>query len=141
MSKHSAAVLAGIAGRARKEGDTYRVLSKDGEREYRVTPDSCTCPARENYPGPCKHMEAVSLLCPPVPEERREPVIRRFIILRDGIWCDTYYAWTKEGLDKAERDRDLMQRMYPQFKYEVSCWQLPKIGYEKLPMPKREELP
>lgn len=55
----------GVINTARREGNHYFVPSSDGQRTYRVTPISCTCPSFEFRGQPCKHMQAVELLCPP----------------------------------------------------------------------------
>jgi len=60
--------LAAIAATARRDGDVFTVDSADGTKSYVVTPYSCSCGDwinRKSYLGePCKHMEAISLLCP-----------------------------------------------------------------------------
>jgi len=56
--------LMAIASAAEKDGETFLVKSSEGSRTYRVTPFGCTCPHWEHRGTPCKHMKAVSLLCP-----------------------------------------------------------------------------
>lgn len=54
-----------IARSAIREGDTFLVKSSDGRRTYRTTAISCTCPHWQYRGTPCRHMQGVSLLCPP----------------------------------------------------------------------------
>lgn len=62
------------SGRIRRERDVYIVRSKDGMREYVVTPFSCSCPDFINRGIACKHIRAVSMIAEPrVPQLPSDP--------------------------------------------------------------------